>query len=79
VRDSHFCPCVASLANKNGGGGNMNKKHSDILMGLSVLAVAVSAYDSIYKTDVFGLAGTQWMLVALVLGVYGIYAKMRIN
>lgn len=57
----------------------MMKKHSDILMGLSVLAVLVSGYDSLYQTAVFGLAGTQWMLIALVLAVYGIYAKMRMN
>jgi len=57
----------------------MMKKHSDILMGLSILAVIVSGYDSLGKTDVLGLAGTQWMLIALVLAVYGIYAKMRMN
>jgi len=54
-------------------------KYEDILMGLSVLAVLVSGYDSLYKTDVLGLAGTQWMLIALVLAVYGIYVKMRMN
>lgn len=52
-------------------------KHDDILMGLSVVAVLISGYDSLYQTDVFGLAGTQWMLIALILAVYGIYAKMR--
>ena len=57
----------------------MMKKNSDILMGLSVLAVLVSGYDSLYGTDVFGLAGTQWMLIALILAVYGIYAKIRMN
>lgn len=54
-------------------------KYEDILMGLSVLAVLVSGYDSFYQTSILGLAGTQWMLIALVLGVYGIYAKMRTN
>ena len=54
-------------------------KHEDILMGLSVLAVLISGYDSLYKTDVFGLAGTQWMLIALILAVYGIYAKLRVK
>lgn len=57
----------------------MTKKHSDILMGLSVLAVLISGYDSLYQTNVFGLAGTQWMLIALILAVYGIYAKLRAN
>jgi hypothetical protein len=58
----------------------MMKKHGEnILIGLSILAVLVSAYDSLAKTDIFGLAGTQWMLIALILAVYGIYAKMRMN
>ena len=57
----------------------MMKKHSDILMGLSVLAVLISAYDSLYQADVFGLAGTQWMLIAVILALYGIYAKIRVN
>jgi len=50
---------------------------SDILIWLSALAVIVSGYDSIAKTDVFNLAGTQWMLIAIILGLYGIYAKMK--
>lgn len=60
---------------------NMMKKYKyeDILVGLSVLAVLISGYDSLYQTNVLNLAGTQWMLIALVLGVYGIYAKMRMN
>jgi hypothetical protein len=57
----------------------MMKKYSEILMGLSVVAVLVSGYDSLYGTNVFGLAGTQWMLIALLLAVYGIYAKMRLQ
>lgn len=58
----------------------MNKvKCNDILIGLSVVAVLISGYDSLYRTDVFGLAGTQWMLIALVLAVYGVYAKMRMG
>lgn len=55
----------------------MMKKHSDILMWLSVAAVVVSGYDSFFQTDVFGLAGTQWMLVAIIFGLYGIYLKIR--
>ncbi|MFZ2188839.1 MAG: hypothetical protein WAV73_04720 [Candidatus Moraniibacteriota bacterium] len=57
----------------------MTKKYSDILMGLSVLAVLISGFDSLYNTAVFGLAGTQWMMIALILAVYGIYAKMRMQ
>jgi len=57
----------------------MTKKYSDILLGLSVLAVLISGYDSLARTDVFGLAGTQWMMIALILAVYGIYAKLRMQ
>ncbi|MCX6761469.1 MAG: Phr family secreted Rap phosphatase inhibitor [Candidatus Moranbacteria bacterium] len=55
----------------------MMKKHSDILMGLSVLAALVSGFNFLFKADIFGLAGTQWMLIALILAVYGIYVKLR--
>ncbi|MFA6160086.1 MAG: hypothetical protein WC678_03305 [Parcubacteria group bacterium] len=54
-------------------------KYEDILVGLSVLAVLISGYDSLYQTNVLNLAGTQWILIALVLAVYGIYVKMRMN
>lgn len=57
----------------------MMKKYSEILMGLSVVALLVSGYDSLFGTDVLGLAGTQWMLIALLLAVYGIYAKLRLQ
>jgi len=55
----------------------MYKKHESILMWLSVLAVVLSGYDSLAKTDVFGLAGTQWMLIAIILGIYGSYLRMK--
>lgn len=57
----------------------MKKNTHDILLGLSVLAVIISGYDSLYQTNVFGLAGTQWMLIAIILAIYGIYSKMRMN
>jgi len=57
----------------------MMKKYDGILIGLSILAAIISAIDSLYQTNVFGLAGTQWMLIALILAVYGIYAKMKMN
>jgi len=52
-----------------------NKMTSDILMGVSVLTVIISGYVSLSGKDVFGLAGTQWMLVAIVLAIYGLYTK----
>jgi hypothetical protein len=56
----------------------MKKKTNDILMGLSVLAAVLAGYVSVFQTDFMALAGTQWMLIAIVLAIYGIYAKMRI-
>lgn len=50
---------------------------SDILMGVSVLTAVISGYVSFFGKDVFGLAGTQWMLVAIVLAIYGLYTKQE--
>jgi hypothetical protein len=57
----------------------MKLKIADLLVALSVVAVVISGYDSLTRTDVLGLAGTQWMLIAVVLGIYGLYAKARGN
>lgn len=63
---------------KKGGGFMTAQKMADAMIGLSVLTAVVSGYVSISKVDVFGLAGTQWMMIAIVLGIYALYAKMRI-
>ena len=55
----------------------MYKKHGEKLVWLSVVAVLISGYDSLTRSDVFGLAGTQWMLIAIVLGIYAVYVKLR--
>jgi hypothetical protein len=55
----------------------MVKKASDIMIILSALAAVLSGYVSLSRVDVMNLAGTQWMLIAIVLGIYGLYAKMR--
>jgi hypothetical protein len=56
----------------------MNMKNvPDILVVLSIVAVVVAAYDNLAKTDVVGLAGTQWILIGIVLGIYAMYLKMR--
>ena len=43
------------------------------LMGLSVLTAVVAAYVFFTQQSVFGIAGTQWVLVAIVLAVYASY------
>lgn len=63
--------------NATRGGVNMKSKIDNYLIVLSIVAVVLSAYVSFSKSDVLSLAGTQWMLIAIVLGIYGMYAKMR--
>jgi hypothetical protein len=55
---------------------NMNKL-PDILMGLSIVAVLLAGYDFLVKGDFLNLAGTQWILIAIALSIYGLYAKVR--
>ena len=56
----------------------MNKKMwktaSQALMGLSFTAIVLSGI-GYTGTDIW-LASTQWLLVALVLAVFGLYAKI---
>ena len=53
-----------------------NMKNKDnILVGLSVLAVVLAGVDFIAKIDVLSLAGTQWILIGIVLGIYALYFK----
>jgi len=44
------------------------------LMIISVVAAIISALVSVFKIDIY-LAGTQWMLIAIVFGIYALYAK----
>lgn len=55
----------------------MMSKLPDILMGLSILAVLFAGYDFLVKGDFLNLAGTQWILIAVALAIYGLYAKLR--
>ncbi len=55
----------------------MHKKSGDGLIIVSAVAAIISGYVSITQTDVLNLAGTQWMLIAIALGIYAIYAKIR--
>lgn len=54
----------------------MKSKIAEILMMLSVVAVLVSGVISVWQLD-FWLAGTQWILIGIVLGIYSIFLKMR--
>jgi len=55
----------------------MNKKdmkmYSQVLMGASLVAVALAAFG--YMGVDIWLASTQWLLVAAVLALFGVYLK----
>jgi hypothetical protein len=53
------------------------KKYADALAALSVVAVLVAGYVNLSRVDVFKLAGTQWILIGIVLGIYAMYLRMR--
>lgn len=48
---------------------------ANVLVGLSVVAVILSIVGA-FGTDLW-LASTQWILVAGVLGIYALFAKME--
>ena len=54
------------------------KTKADLLMLLSVIAVILAGWVFLFaKAGILGLAGTQWILIAIILGIYGIYAKLK--
>lgn len=55
--------------------GVFMKNKAEICIGLSVVAVILAAVDFIVKTDVLNLAGTQWILIGVMFGIYALYFK----
>lgn len=53
------------------------KTLSTIAIILSVIAIILSAIVSLTKADILGLAGTQWILIGIVLAIYGLYLNCR--
>lgn len=51
------------------------KQIADTLIILSVIAAIVSGMVSLFQLNWY-LAGTQWMLVAIALGIYGLFIKL---
>jgi hypothetical protein len=54
-----------------------DKKISDTLMVISILTAVIAGYVSVSQNNLFKLAGTQWMLIAIIFGIYAMYAKSR--
>ena len=59
------------MAKKN---GNDTRSLSQLLMGGAVISVLLSAIGCL-GTDIW-LASTQWLLVAAVLALFGVYMRM---
>ena len=53
----------------------MNDKLADTLIILSAIAVILSGLVSLFKLNLW-LAGTQWILVAIALGIYGLFVRL---
>lgn len=47
---------------------------SKIALGLSVAAVVMSAVVSLFQLELW-MAGTQWMLIGIVLAVWALFLK----
>ncbi len=62
------------MAKKKETGGDMSN-FSQILMGGAAVAVVLSGIGYM-GTDIW-LASTQWLLVASVLALFGVYMKLR--
>lgn len=57
------------------GGEKMeNKKCPNCLFALSVIAAVLSAVVSLVGANLW-FAGSQWMLIAIVLGIWAIFLK----
>ncbi len=53
------------------------EKMSDYLMWVSLVAVFVAGFVFLTQNNIFNLAGTQWILIAIILGIYSIGAKIK--
>jgi len=51
------------------------RQMSEIFMGSAVVAVVLSTVGFL-GSDIW-LASTQWLLVAVVLGIFGLYSRMN--
>ncbi len=57
----------------------MYKKIGCLFIAFSVIAFIISGYVFFFRSSIFNLAGTQWMLVAIILGIYGIHLNLRLG
>lgn len=53
------------------------KSTSDIFFIFSVAAAMMSVLSWALKPDTLWLASTQWLLIAITVGVWGLYLRLR--
>jgi hypothetical protein len=53
--------------------GKNKKIFVKIMMALSVVALILAAVATLFKYNAINLAGTQWILISIVLAVYATY------
>lgn len=53
------------------------KSTSDIFFVLSVAVAFMAALSWALKPDTIWLAATQWLLIAITVGVWGLYLRVR--
>ncbi|HPN54996.1 MAG TPA: hypothetical protein PLB52_03650 [Candidatus Moranbacteria bacterium] len=51
-----------------------NAMCSKVVFGLSTLAVILAAVVSLFKIELW-LAGTQWILIAILLAIWALFLK----
>lgn len=53
------------------------KKLSNVLIALAVLTAIIAGIVSVFQIENWYLAGTQWMMISIILGIFAIYAEMK--
>jgi hypothetical protein len=56
--------------------GKDKKGLSKLMFALSAATLVVAGVVSVFKVDIW-LAGTQWILVSIVLAVYAVYLSLN--
>lgn len=50
---------------------------SNVLIAASVLMAIIAGIVSVFQINDWYLAGTQWMMISIVFGIFAIYAEMK--
>jgi hypothetical protein len=50
---------------------------SNALIALAVLMAVIAGIVSVFQINSWYLAGTQWMMIAIIFGIFALYAEMK--